>query len=109
MTPSQCRMRCRARAAAELYQTQRSPMLPSKTRGKIGRSGMAGYRLYFLNKAQRIAAREEFEADSDESAITIARQRYNARSDFNSGFEVWCGDRLVFPEQDEGSASQSVA
>jgi hypothetical protein len=42
MTPSQCRMRCRARAAAELYQTQRSPMLPSKTRGKIGRSGMAG-------------------------------------------------------------------
>jgi hypothetical protein len=70
---------------------------------------MAGYRLYFLNEAQRIAAREEFEADTDKSAITIARQRYNVRSEFNSGFELWCGDRLAFPEQDQGSASQTVA
>jgi hypothetical protein len=70
---------------------------------------MVGYRLYFLNDAQHIAAREEFEAQSDESAITIARQRYNGRTDFNSGFELWCGDRLVFPQQDQGSASQIVA
>jgi hypothetical protein len=70
---------------------------------------MAGYRLYFLNEAQHIAAREEFEADGDESAITIAQQRYNVLSEFHSGFELWCGDRLVFPEQDEGSASQTVA
>jgi len=70
---------------------------------------MAGYRLYFLNEAQRIADREEFEADNDQSAITIAHQRYNARPDFNSGFELWCGDRLVFPEQGNGSASQTVA
>ena len=67
---------------------------------------MAGYRLYFLNEAQRIAAREEFEADGDESAITVAHRRYNARSDFNSGFELWCADRLVFPEQAERSVSQ---
>lgn len=70
---------------------------------------MAGYRLYFLDWAHHIVAREEFEADNDRSAITIARQRYNARSDPSSGFELWCGDRLVFPEQDEGSASQTVA
>jgi len=70
---------------------------------------MSGYRLYFLSEAQRIAAREEFEADSDDSAITIAHQRYNARPDFNSGFELWCGDRLVFPEQDKGLASQIFA
>jgi hypothetical protein len=70
---------------------------------------MAGYRLYFLNEAQRIAAREEFEADSDEGAITIAHERYNARPDFNTDFELWCGDRLVFPEQNKGLASQIVA
>jgi len=70
---------------------------------------MAGYRLYFLYEAQHIAAREEFEADSDESAITSAHERYNARPNFHSGFELWCGDRLVFPEQNGGSASQIVA
>ena len=70
---------------------------------------MAGYRIYFLDAAHHIAAREEFEADSDESAIAIAHQRYSARPDFSWGFELWCGDRLVFPEQDDGSASQIVA
>ena len=30
------------------------------------------YRLYFLNAAQQIAARDEFEAENDETAITIA-------------------------------------
>jgi len=29
--------------------------------------------------------------------------------EFNSGFELWCGDRLVFPKQDKGLASQIVA
>jgi len=70
---------------------------------------MAGYRLYFLNAAQRIAAREEFEADTDQSAIAIACQRYSARPDFTSGFELWCGDRRIVPEQDEGPANQTVA
>jgi len=69
---------------------------------------MDGYRLYFLNDAQHIGGREEFEADSDESAA-IAAQRYNARRDFKSGFELWCRDRLVFPEQGQGSASKTVA
>ena len=70
---------------------------------------MAEYRLYFLAVGRHIVAREEFEADNDEIAIVIARQRYNARSDLSSGFEVWCGDRLVFPEQGGGLASQLVA
>jgi hypothetical protein len=84
-------------------------MLPNKTRSKIGRSGIAGYRLYFLDASKHIVAREEFEADSDASAITIAHQRYRARTDLSSGVELWCGDRLVFPEQDGGSANQIVA
>ena len=70
---------------------------------------MAGYRLYFLDWAHHIVAREEFEADNDTSAITIARQRSNGRPALSSDFELWCGDRLVFPEQDEGSANQTVA
>ena len=36
------------------------------------------YRLYFLNAAQRIAARDEFEAENDETAITIAGLLYDA-------------------------------
>jgi hypothetical protein len=70
---------------------------------------MAWYRLYVLGAAQNIVAREEFEADTDQSAISIARQRYNARSDLSSGFELWCGERRVVPEQDEGPANQSRA
>jgi hypothetical protein len=70
---------------------------------------MAWYRLYFLNTAKHIVAREEFEADNDESATAMARQRFNARSDFRSGFELWCGDRRVVPEQDEGSVNHNVA
>jgi hypothetical protein len=70
---------------------------------------MAGYRLYFLDAAQHIAAREEFEADSDETAMAIARRRYDARSDFSWGFELWRGDRRLIPERDGGSANRTVA
>ena len=70
---------------------------------------MAGYRLYFLDAGQHIAAREEFEADSDEAAIAIAHRRYDARSDFDSGFELWRGDRRLLPDRHEGPANQTVA
>jgi hypothetical protein len=70
---------------------------------------MAEYRLYLLDPANRIVAREEFEADDDETAITIARQRYNARPDFSSGLELWRGERRLVPEQGGGSANQTVA
>ena len=70
---------------------------------------MAWYRLYFLDAAKHIVAREEFEADNDESTTAIARQRFNAHSDFSSGFELWCGDRRVMPEQDEGTVNHNVA
>ena len=85
-------------------------MLLSKNAQQVGGLGMAGYRLYFLDEAQRITAREEFEADSDESAIAIAHQRYNANSEVPSGFELWCGARRVVPpQQDEGLVSLTVA
>jgi hypothetical protein len=99
-----------ARFAIELHQSQRKPYFTkAKSLDKMGRSEMAGYRLYFLDAARHIAARDEFEADSDDSAIAIAWRRYNARSDFSSGFELWCGDRRLVPERDEGPANQTVA
>jgi hypothetical protein len=81
----------------------------TQTHGMTGRRPMAWYRFYILGAGKHIVAREEFEADNDESAINIAHQRYSARADLSSGFEVWCGDRLVFPEHGEGLASRIVA
>ena len=55
------------------------------------------YRLYFLNAAQRISARDEFEAEDDETGTTIAGLLYDACSDLSSGFELWQGARRVVP------------
>jgi len=49
---------------------------------------MSWYRFYLLGADNHIVAREEFEADSDESAIAIARQLYQPRAGFSSGFEA---------------------
>jgi hypothetical protein len=54
--------------------------------------------LYFLNAAQRIGARDEFEAENDETAIAIAGLLCDACSDLSSGFEIWQGARRVFPD-----------
>ena len=56
------------------------------------------YRLYFLNAAQHIAARDEFEAENDETAITIAGLLSDACSDLSPGFELWQGARRVVPD-----------
>jgi hypothetical protein len=56
------------------------------------------YRLYLLNAAQRLAARNQFEAENDETAITIAGLLSDACSDLSSGFELWQGARRVVPD-----------
>src|SRR5215469_3773456 len=56
------------------------------------------YRLYFLNAAQRITARDEFEAENDETAIMIAGLLSDACSDLSPGFELWQGARRVVPD-----------
>jgi len=63
------------------------------------------YRLYFLNAAQRIAARDEFEAENDETAITIAGLLYDACSDLSSGFELWQSARRVVPDATKQAAA----
>ena len=58
---------------------------------------MTGYRYYFFGKDGHIWQRVEYEAESDELAVTEARERY-AESSFIAGFEVWQVMRLVCRE-----------
>ena len=55
---------------------------------------MADYRMYLL-AADRIRAREDFEADNDIDAIRIARVLCDACSDSCDAFELWQANRQV--------------
>ena len=57
---------------------------------------MADYRMYFL-VADRIRAREDFEADNDIDAIRIAQVLGDACSDSCDSFELWHEKRKVDP------------
>ena len=73
---------------------------------------MYWYRLYFLDASHRIIARDDFEAEDDQSAITIAGLVYDACSDVSSGFELWSGTRRLVPDvekQTAGYPSQNSA
>jgi hypothetical protein len=56
---------------------------------------MTAYRIYFLAGNGRISAHEDFEADTDVSAIRIARALCDACSDVCAGFELWQGQRRI--------------
>lgn len=55
---------------------------------------MAVYRMYFL-AADRIRAREDFEADNDIDGIRIAKVLCDACSDSCDSFELWQEERKV--------------
>jgi hypothetical protein len=55
---------------------------------------MADYRMYFL-VANRIRAREDFDADDDADAIRIAPVLSDACSDSCDPFELWQEERKV--------------
>lgn len=71
-------------------------------------SGKQNCPIYFLDAGRHIAARDEFQAENDETAITIACLLYDACSDRSSGFELWRGARRLVPERDEGPAKPSL-
>jgi hypothetical protein len=56
---------------------------------------MAWYRVYFLAGAGDIRNVDEFEADTDESAVTFADHIHEAVSDIYEGYEVWHLSRCV--------------
>ena len=55
---------------------------------------MASYRMYFWTSG-KIACREDFEADNNTAAISIARVLYETCSDVSDHFELWQGSRPV--------------
>lgn len=57
---------------------------------EIGFGKVAGYRLYCLDGASKVASAEWIEADDDSAAIEAARTRHNGYQ-----CEVWQGPRLV--------------
>jgi hypothetical protein len=71
---------------------------------------MVWFRLYFLDWRGRISARDEFEAEDDDSAITIAVMLHEACADCSPSFELWRGaSRLVPPGTSPSKPSQSIA
>jgi hypothetical protein len=57
---------------------------------QIGIGKLAGYRLYCLDGANKVASADWIEADDDSAAIAIARERHDGHE-----CEVWQGRRLV--------------
>jgi hypothetical protein len=56
---------------------------------------MAWYRVYFLSRTGDIRNVDEFEADTDTSAVTFADQIHDAVSDIYGGYEVWHLSRCI--------------
>jgi hypothetical protein len=57
---------------------------------------MAWYRVYFLGAPGDIRNVDEFVANDDSSALTLADGIHEAVSDLYAGYEVWQGSRRVF-------------
>jgi len=58
---------------------------------------MAGYRIYWLSRDNRIAARLEIEEAADVDAIETARSVFERERDSGyMGFEIWCLGRMVY-------------
>jgi len=51
---------------------------------------LAGYRLYGLDGVDKVASGEWIEADDDETAIEVAKERFDG-----TPHEIWQGRRLV--------------
>ena len=51
---------------------------------------MAGYRLYGLDGADKVASAEWFEADDDQAAIEVATNKMDGHD-----CELWQGPRMV--------------
>jgi len=59
---------------------------------------MHGYRCLFLEPNGRVAAKEEFEAETDNDAVIVARALYAERA-ARDGLELWEDKRRVLSEE----------
>ena len=69
---------------------------------------MSWYRVYFLSPSGEIRNVDEFDADSDESAVTFADQIHDAVSDIYAGYEVWHLSRCVARRADREKPRPSL-
>lgn len=56
------------------------------------------YRFYFLGPDCRIIGAQEFEAESDEHALALARQLFRASPLPHHGYELWQNRRRIHTE-----------
>jgi hypothetical protein len=58
---------------------------------------MAEYRLYYLDRNNHIIGREEFCAEDDEAALSVAASLHEASDrDHHAGLMLWRGTRQIF-------------
>jgi len=62
------------------------------------------YRIYFRNERSAIVACENFRAESEQAALAIAAQLFDACSDCCAQYDVWCGKERI-----DGTAQPSPA
>jgi hypothetical protein len=66
---------------------------------------MAEYCSVFLKPDGRVAARRDFQAESDDEAVIIARAAYAERAN-RDGLAVWQGERRVYCEDCESESEE---
>jgi len=64
---------------------------------------MAGYRLYYLDKDGHVVGREEFLAEDDDAALSVAASFHHRRERVHAGVMLWQGARQVFATDDDGA------
>jgi len=69
---------------------------------------MHGYRCFFLRPDGGVAAREEFEAETDSDAVIVARALYAERA-ARDGFELWSDTRRILSEDEHAPGAAARA
>ena len=69
---------------------------------------MHRYQCFFLQPDGRVAAREEFEAETDGDAVIVARALYAERA-ARDGFELWSDTRCILTEDEDAPGAAARA
>ncbi len=69
---------------------------------------MHGYQCLFLQPDGRVAAREDFEAETDSDAVIVARALYAERA-ARDGFALWRDTRRILSEDEDSRGAAARA
>ncbi|HEY1721546.1 MAG TPA: hypothetical protein VGG27_09905 [Magnetospirillaceae bacterium] len=70
---------------------------------------MQNYRVNFVDKDSVVLLAQDFEAQTDVSAVLVADWLFDACSEVYSGYELWCGARRFIPLAHMGVSWTSLA